>query len=56
VTKAVTARNPKRNYIASNARVFGVLTRLPAGLRERAVTAAVGLRTIPKAAPGQAGA
>lgn len=49
VTKAVTARHPKRRYTAANARAFGVLTRLPAGLRDRAVTAAVGLRTIPKA-------
>jgi len=44
ITTAVTARRPRRRYVARNARAFGVLTHLPAGLRERAVLAAMGLR------------
>jgi NAD(P)-dependent dehydrogenase (short-subunit alcohol dehydrogenase family) len=53
IVSAVTARRPRRRYTARNARLFRVLSHLPAGLRERAVLAALGLRN---AMPAEAAA
>jgi NAD(P)-dependent dehydrogenase (short-subunit alcohol dehydrogenase family) len=44
IVTAVTARNPRRRYPVGDARAFGVLLRLPTGLRERLVISALGLR------------
>ncbi|MEV4753829.1 SDR family NAD(P)-dependent oxidoreductase [Micromonospora sp. NPDC049559] len=47
VVAAVEAANPRRHYAAgSGVRLFGVLSRLPAGLRERLVATAFGLQGI----------
>lgn len=43
VVTAVSARKPKRRYSVGGARAVGVLTHLPAGLRERVLIAANGL-------------
>jgi NAD(P)-dependent dehydrogenase (short-subunit alcohol dehydrogenase family) len=44
IVTAVTARKPRRRYPVGDARTFGVLLRLPTGLRERLVISALGLR------------
>ncbi|MCF6469468.1 SDR family NAD(P)-dependent oxidoreductase [Nonomuraea sp. MG754425] len=46
VTAALEARRPKRLYAVGDARVIGLLTRLPAGLRERLVAGTLGLAGI----------
>ncbi|MFI7059592.1 SDR family NAD(P)-dependent oxidoreductase [Kribbella sp. NPDC050124] len=44
IVRAVEARRPKRRYTVGDARTLGaILTRLPAGLRDKAVTSALGL-------------
>jgi NAD(P)-dependent dehydrogenase (short-subunit alcohol dehydrogenase family) len=48
VVTAVTARRPRRRYRAGRGVLaFAMIARLPAGLRERLVCAAVGLRGVP---------
>ena len=50
IVEAVEARNPKRRYLVGGARTLSVLSRLPAGLRERIVTRAFGLGGIRRGA------
>jgi NAD(P)-dependent dehydrogenase (short-subunit alcohol dehydrogenase family) len=47
ILKAVQARRPKRRYSGgSGSRLFGALSHLPAGIRDRLVSTAVGLSTV----------
>lgn len=47
IATAVEARNPKRRYVVgSDARVLGMLSRLPAGLRERLIASNFGLSNV----------
>jgi NAD(P)-dependent dehydrogenase (short-subunit alcohol dehydrogenase family) len=51
IRSALTERRPKARYtVGSDARQLELLRRLPTGLRDRAVMAAVGLRRTPSAA------
>lgn len=52
IVTAVEARRPKRRYaVGRDARLAGLLARLPIGLRERAVVAALGLGKVRAVAP-----
>jgi len=46
IAAAVTARTPRRRYVVADARAASLLARLPAGLRERLVARALGLRGV----------
>ncbi|MFG3013517.1 hypothetical protein ACGFZB_24210 [Streptomyces cinerochromogenes] len=47
IVTAVEARRPKRRYVAgSDARALGMLSRLPAGLRERLITSSFKLSKV----------
>lgn len=53
IAKAVTTRRPKRHYTAgSGVAIFGILSHLPAGLRERLISLVFGLgRAMPSMTP-----
>jgi NAD(P)-dependent dehydrogenase (short-subunit alcohol dehydrogenase family) len=51
ILKAVSARRPKRRYLTGrDARLAGVLSHLPVGLRERLVASAIGVANVKPAA------
>ncbi|MEU6594139.1 hypothetical protein ABZ923_33870 [Streptomyces sp. NPDC046881] len=51
IVAAVETRRPKRRYVAgSDARALGMISRLPAGLRERLITSSFKLSKVPSGA------
>jgi hypothetical protein len=47
IVRAVEARRPRRRYAVAEARTLGaILPKLPAGLRDRVLSSAVGLNGI----------
>jgi NAD(P)-dependent dehydrogenase (short-subunit alcohol dehydrogenase family) len=53
IVTAIEAKKPKTRYIAnSDARPFGLVSRLPTGLRDRLLTRMLGLNKVPKVPDG----
>jgi hypothetical protein len=46
ILEAVEASRPKRRYVVGDARMTGILTNLPARLRDRLVVTALGLNQV----------
>lgn len=53
IVSAVDSARPKRRYVVGDARLASLLVRLPAGLRDRLIAGAMGLRGIRAGAPAE---